>query len=280
MPRIDASQQRRTVATFICTHTGRLAIALGLMSMLLGPSAASPPDNRSLEAWQAEWRQVLQRHVDAKGRVDFSGLANDRTGLDDVVKFVAAVDPALAPALFPTAEARLAYYIDVYNALAMYGVLDAGVPERFGWFGRIRFFYLRKFVVGGRSISLYNLENDVIRPIGEPRVHFALNCMSVSCPRLPRTTFTADGLDRELDAAAREFVGEDRNVHVDRETRTVTLSAIFDFYTKDFLARAPSLVAYVNHYCAVAVPSDYKVQFTDYDWTINKQRGIVHSASD
>jgi hypothetical protein len=97
--------------------------------------------------------------------------------------------------------------------------------------------------MGGRSISLYSLENDVIRPMGDPRVHFALNCMSVSCPRLPRTAFTADGLDRELDAAAREFVGDDRNVHFDRETRTVTLSAIFDFYTKDFLAKAPSLIA-------------------------------------
>ncbi len=280
MVRIDASWQSRTIVRLICAHTGRLAVTLGLTFMLLGPSAASPLENRRVEAWQAEWIQVLQRHVDARGRVDFSGLANDRAGLDEVVKFVAAVDPASAPALFPTAEARLAYYIDAYNALAMYGVRDAGVPERFGWFGRIRFFYLRKFVVGGQSISLYSLENDVIRPIGDPRAHFALNCMSVSCPRLPRTAYTADGLDRELDSAAREFVGEDRNVHVDRETRTVVLSAIFDFYTKDFLAKAPSLIAYVNHYRAVAVPADYKVQFADYDWTINKRRDIGHSASD
>ena len=94
-------------------------------------------------------------------------------------------------------------------------------------------------------------------------MHFALNCMSVSCPRLPRTAYTADGLDRELDTAAREFVGEDRNVHVDRETRTVTLSAIFDFYTKDFLAKAPSLIAYVNHYRAVAVPAVRRLRLDD-----------------
>lgn len=246
--------------------------------MLLGSSAASPPDNRSIEAWQAEWTRVLERHVDAEGRVDFSGLARDRSGLEDVVKFVAAVDPVSAPALFPTAAARLAYYIDAYNALAMYGVLNAGVPERFGWLGRARFFYLRKFVIGGRSTSLYSLENDVVRPMRDPRVHFSLNCMSVSCPRLPRTAFTADGLDRELDAAAREFVGDDRNVHIDRETRTITLSAIFDFYTKDFLAKAPSLIAYVNHYGTVPVPADYRVSFADYDWTINTQSHREESA--
>ncbi|MGE3831686.1 MAG: DUF547 domain-containing protein [Parvibaculaceae bacterium] len=246
--------------------------------MLLGLSVASPPANRSLEAWQAEWTQVLQRHVDAKGRVDFSGLIGDHTGLEDVVKFVGEVDPASTPALFLTASDRLAYYIDAYNALAMDGVLDAGVPKRFGWLGRLRFFYLRKFVVGGRSISLYSLENDVIRPMGDPRVHFALNCMSVSCPRLPRTAFTTGGIDRELDAAAREFINEDRNVHVDREAHVVRLSAIFDFYTKDFLAKAPSLIAYVNHYRTIPIPSGYGVSFADYNWSINTQSRPEESA--
>ncbi|AGK57132.1 hypothetical protein HYPDE_27263 [Hyphomicrobium denitrificans 1NES1] len=264
-------RHRRTVAGLIGLHASRIAVALGLTSMLLGPSVASPQANRSPEAWQSEWTQVLQRHVDAKGRVDFAGLASDRTGLDDVMKFVATADPVSQQALFPTPSARMAYYIDAYNALAMYGVLDAGVPERFGWLGRFRFFYLRKFILGGRSISLYSLENDVIRPMGDPRVHFALNCMSVSCPRLPRTAFTTDGLDRELDTAAREFMNEDRNVHVDLETHVVRLSAIFDFYTKDFLAKAPSLIAYVNRYRTVPVPVDFKVSFADYDWTINAQ---------
>ena len=269
---------RRTVAGLTGSHASRIAIALGLTSMLLGPAVASPPATRSLEAWQAEWTQVLQRHVDAKGRVDFSGLVGDHTGLEDVVKFVGEVDLDSTPALFPTAADRLAFYIDAYNALAMDGVLDAGVPERFGWLGRLRFFYLRKFVVGGRPISLYSLENDVIRPMGDPRVHFALNCMSVSCPRLPRTAFTTDGLDRQLDTAAREFMNEDRNVHVDREAHMVRLSAIFDFYTKDFLAKAPSLIAYVNYYRNAPIPSNYRVSFADYDWTINAQSRREESA--
>jgi hypothetical protein len=248
-----------------------VGVAMTFLLTASVPSAARARDNQSLEAWQMTWTQVLKRHVDTTGKIDFAGLASDRTGLEDVVKFIAAVDPVSAPARFPTAASRLAYYIDAYNALAMYGVLDAGVPERFGWLGRIRFFYLRKFVIGGRSISLYSLEDDVIRPMGDPRVHFALNCMSVSCPRLPQAAFTTDGLDHELDAAAREFVSEDRNLHVDRTRREVTLSAIFQFYTKDFLAKAPSLIAYVDLYRADPVPPDYKVLFATYDWTINTQ---------
>ena len=253
---------------------GRFAMVLGLVSVLFMSSAVAEPglpSGHDIEAWQREWTAVLKRHVDAKGRIDFTGLMRDRAGLDDVVRFIAAVDPDSNPALFPTTASRLAYYVDAYNALAMYGVVDAGVPERFGRFGRIRFFYLRKFVMGGRPVSLYSLENDVIRPMGDPRVHFALNCMSVSCPKLPQTAYTAEGLGRELDAAARAFMSEDRNVHVDRNRREVTLSAIFGFYTKDFLAKAPSLITYVNRYRAEPVQMDYKVVFADYDWTINAQ---------
>jgi hypothetical protein len=78
--------------------------------------------------------------------------------------------------------------------------------------------------------------------------------MVVGCPRLPRAAFSADALDRELDAAAQLFIEEDRNVSVDPARHEVWLSAIFDFYTRDFLNRAPSLIAYVNRYRAEPIP--------------------------
>ncbi|MGD9837787.1 MAG: DUF547 domain-containing protein [Afipia sp.] len=230
-----------------------------------------PPRSLNLDQWDAVWTGVLARHVDAHGRVDFSGLVKDRADLDEVVKFIAAVDPESAPERFSRPKAGLAYYLNAYNSLAMSGVLDAGVPKRFGWFDRIRFFVLRKFTMGGRAISLYRLENNVIRPIGDPRVHFALNCMSVSCPRLPQSAFTANALDEQLAAAAREFVAEKRNVDVDDARKELRISAIFKFYTKDFLAKAPSLSAYINQYRLSPVPTDYKIVFDDYNWSINDQ---------
>ncbi|MBI1361869.1 MAG: DUF547 domain-containing protein [Alphaproteobacteria bacterium] len=235
------------------------------------PAKFGPPRSLDLDQWDAAWADVLAHHVDARGRVDFLGLASDRTGLDEVIKFIAAVDPASSPEQFPTPNARLAYYLNAYNALAMYGVLDAGVPKRFGWFGRIRFFVFRKFTMGGRTISLYGLENSVIRPLGDPRVHFALNCMSVSCPRLPQSAFTANALDEQLAAAAREFVAEKRNVDVDDGRKELRISGIFKFYTKDFLAKAPSLATYINQYRLSPVRTDYKIVFDDYDWSINDQ---------
>lgn len=255
-----------------------LALAIGILVVVIAevvmnqmPSRYGPPRVLDVDHWEAEWTDVLAHHVDARGRVDFSGLAKDRTELDDVVKFIAAIDPSSSPDRFRTPNARMAYYLNAYNALAMYGVLEAGVPKRFGWLGRIRFFMIRKFTMGGRAITLYGLENKVIRPLGDPRVHFALNCMSVSCPRLQQSSFTTNALDEQLTAAAREFVVEKRNVDVDNGRNELRISAIFKFYIKDFLAKAPSIAAYINQYRLPPVPTDYKIVFDDYDWSINGQ---------
>jgi len=235
-------------------------------------SDSSVPTDLTLNDWQGSWTRVLKRCVDDHGRIDLRGLRGEHTDLDAVVAFIAQVDPTSSPARFPSADARLAYFINAYNAMAMNGILAPNVPVRFTWFDRWQFFYLHKFTMGGRSMSLYSLENDIIRPLGDPRVHFALNCMSVSCPRLPQTAFTGEGLDSELEGAAREFVNDNRNVQVDRKDRKIRLSAIFQFYTKDFLQHSASLALYVNHYRAEPVPPGYNIVFMDYDWSTNDQR--------
>jgi len=218
---------------------------------------------------QDAWASVLRDRVDAQGRVAFAAIARDPGPLESYLAYIAATPPDS----IADRPARLAFLINSYNALAMAHVIASHIPERLSLLGRLLFFKLSHETVGGQRISLYDYENDVIRPMGEERAHFALNCMSVSCPRLPRTPFTAAALDGELDAAARLFFSEDRNLQVDDIHRVVRLSAIMDFYTRDFLKHAPSLIAYANRYRVPPIPSDYRVEFLDYDWTINRQPG-------
>jgi hypothetical protein len=216
----------------------------------------------------------VTRFVDEQGRTDFDALAADRSALDEFVAYVGRVSPATAPELFPRRADVLAYHLNAYNALAMKGVVDAGVTDGFaGFFRRQRFFRLRKVTVGGRSMSLSTYENDVIRPLGEPRVHFALNCMARSCPRLPQEAFSADDLEAQLEAAAREFLNDPRNVRVDADAREVWLSSILDFYTRDFApdGKRASLIGYVNRYRDEPVESTFAVKFIPYDWTLNRQ---------
>jgi len=215
----------------------------------------------------AAWARVLARFVDARGRIDFAGLKEDPADLETTVAWIAATSPENAPQRFRRREEIVAYYINTYNALAMYNVIRSGVEPA----ANARFFWINEFLVGGTSFNLYEFERDIIRPLGEPRVHFALNCMSRSCPRLPQVPFTPDKLDEQLEDAAREFFDNPLNVIVFPEDRRVRLSQIMDFYTEDFLKEAPSLLAYVNRYRGKPVPEDYAFEFIPYDWTLNAQ---------
>ncbi len=233
-------------------------------------AAQGPRQAKTLTESQEAWARVLAAHVDERGRIDFAGIAKAPADLDAYVAWIASVDPDNTPGSFPTPASRLAYYLNAYNALAMYNVIQSGIPETLGSL-KFRFFYRDRLVMGGRRISLYSLENAIVRPLGDPRIHFALNCMVRGCPRLPRVPFEAARLDEQLDEAARLFFLEERNVRRVPEEQTVFFNEILRFYTKDFLAKAKSLIAYANLYAASPIPESWKVRFTPYDWTVNRQ---------
>jgi hypothetical protein len=227
-------------------------------------SAAGPASG------EEAWARVLAAHVDDRGRIDFAGVAKAPADLDAYVTWVGSVSPQSSPGSFPTPEARLAYYLNAYNALAMYNAIRSGIPESLGDI-KFRFFYRDRLVMGGERISLYALENGIVRPLGDPRIHFALNCMVRGCPRLPREPFEASRLDEQLDDAAKLFFSENRNVELDPAKRVARFNEILRFYKKDFVAKSGSLIAYANLYRSPKIPADWKVEFIPYDWTLNRQ---------
>jgi hypothetical protein len=245
------------------------ALLPGCAITVRAPAASK---NAALDIATADrlWAEVLAEHVDSQGRVDFVAIAKNPSKLEQVVAFIEKTSPATHPALFPSRSAVLAYHLNAYNALAMYAVIQSNIPVALKGTEFIKFFLGNRVIVGGNEISLYSYENDLIRKLGEPRIHFALNCMSVGCPRLPQVPFKAETLDAQLDGEAKRFFAEERNAKVDAATKTVALSEILKFYTGDFLAVAPSLIAYANRYREVKIPEDYQVSFQQYDWTINR----------
>ncbi len=209
--------------------------------------------------------------------MDYLGLSRNREELDRYLDSIRGTSPRSHAELFPDRNHELAYWINAYNAQVVAGVLDRGPEDKSVWSGGLisgyRFFVRRKVVLGGESVSLKKLEDDWIRAgYGDPRIHAALNCASRSCPRLPREPFVGRRLDDQLDAAMREFVADPRNVRL-RDDGRVELSKIFDWFTSDFLAEAPDLVAYVNRYrpSEALLPEDAEVVFLEYDKGINAQ---------
>lgn len=258
-------------------HLGSTAV-LAAMFLTPPPAAAGEPFSHQ------DWTAVLEQFVDDRGLVDYDGLAADRASLDRYVQALESVSPTSHPERFPTREDRLAYYLNAYNARVFHGVLARGPEKVSVWSGLISglsFFVRMKIILGGESMSLKHLEDDLIRePFQDPRVHAALNCASISCPPLPRRAFDPQQLDAQLDAAMRGFVADPRNCSIDADRRTVHLSKIFDWFAGDFLgyerARGnarPTIIDYVNRYREpdAQIPAGVKVKYFDYDKGINRQ---------
>ncbi|GAN77760.1 DUF547 domain-containing protein [Acidisphaera rubrifaciens] len=250
----------------------RTGLALAMPAILRARQAGAAGTAMPYPAWLDAWAGVLQRRVDARVRVDFAGIAADPGPLEAVVASVAAQGPQNDPRAFPTRADVIAYHLNAYNATAMLGIVRRGIPDYLGLIARFAFFANTTVRIGGTDTTLKEYENDVIRPLGEERVHFCLNCMVRGCPRLPRVPFRAGVLEAQLSAAAREFCSSPYQVRPAPDRGRVYVSQIFEFYTSDFTpAKAPSLLAYVNRWRASTLPDDWRVGFFDYDWTVNRQ---------
>lgn len=246
----------------------------GCTSLVQIPEETNPASVTLIEA-ETGYARVLEQHVNKRGEVAFEALRDDRSslsGLPALERYVRAIGRTSLGG-FASADARLAHMINAYNALSMYNVIASGIPETHAGLAKVRFFVTRQFLIGGKPLSLYAFENDVIRKLDEPRVHFALNCSALSCPVLPRKVFTAAKLNEELDHETRAFFARPENLRVDDATRTIFFNEILSFYTEDFAPRhAPTLTEYAARYVSRNLPRDYALAFTPYDWTIANQR--------
>ncbi|MCP4867883.1 MAG: DUF547 domain-containing protein [Proteobacteria bacterium] len=137
------------------------------------------------------------------------------------------------------------------------------------------FFYGLRFTLDGRKTNLYDLENKVIRKLGDARIHAAINCASRSCPTLAGAPYQGSTLEQQLHAAARPFASSAPHVDVNEGARVVRLSLIYDWFAGDF----GDVLAWVeaNADPAVAEPlgraraEGWPIEYVPYDWSLNAQ---------
>lgn len=242
-----------------------LAFSLALIALFFVSPRADAAGGFSHAAFNA----VVAKYVDSKGLVNYKGILADPAGLDGYLVAVGADSPTSNPSMFPTKNDKLSYYINAYNAMAIKGVtVRPGIKTVDSV--KEDFFTLSTFTMGKGKVTLSTLENDIVRKqFSDPRAHFALNCQSGGCPRLPNEAFDSARLDAQLDAFTREFCTDPKKVYVD--AAGAHISQIFEWYATDFAA-AGGAVAFINKYGG-SIPSTAKVQFIPYDWTLSAQAG-------
>jgi len=173
-----------------------------------------------------------------------------------------------------TADEKKAFYINAYNAMAIAIALDRypirSIRDVDGAFQKIE----RR--VAGESLSLDGVENR-LRAMSDARIHFAIVCVSESCPPLAARAYTADGISAALDRQARAFVNDPKKNAIDRKAGRIALSKIFDWNRKEFERDAGTVTMYVSRYrndpetARWLASTAQAPEFLEYDWALNQR---------
>ncbi|CAK8672326.1 uncharacterized protein LOC143466002 isoform X2 [Clavelina lepadiformis] len=228
--------------------------------------------------------------------VDYTGLGQSPE-FEDYVQLSAQLQRVQAETL--SRGEKLAFFINIYNALVIHGNVKIGFPNT-TW-QRYKFFNDAKYIIGGHSYSLQDIENGVLRSnrkgVGmlskpfsksdprmktilhsnEPLVHFALVCGAKSCP--PIKTYSHDNVMNELEIAAAAFLESDDGCCVDIEKNMIGLSMIFKWYKEDFGETPYEVLKWVRNHMSLGDKKQhltklleekvYKLVYLTYDWGSN-----------
>lgn len=209
------------------------------------------------------WDALLKKHVDPDGWVDYKGFETDRASLQAYLDHLGSH----VPGDHWSKEEQLAYYINLYNAGTVLLILDnyplESIKDIWNPWGKNR------LTIGTSTYSLNDIEHRVLRKMDEPRIHFAINCASYSCPKLLTEAFTANRMEDQLQAATQGFINDPTRNEIRADA--VRLSRIFKWYKGDFTQSDRSLLDYINAFLPQSLPAGTDIEYLPYDWSLNER---------
>ena len=216
----------------------------------LVPGTSGPPAVEMKETYKAKpdgpkvdhsaFNELLQKHVDGDGWVDYDGFKSDSDALDQYIKSLGEV-----PLKELGRDQRLATLINAYNAFTIRLILDNQPIESIKKIPDEKRWDAKRWKLGDATFSLSQIEHEQIRPnFKEPRIHFAVVCAAVGCPPLRNEVYSADQLDNQLEEQT-QYVHDHKTWFQfadgeEDEAATVKLTKLYKWYDGDFKQAAES----------------------------------------
>lgn len=231
----------------------------------LGMAGTTPPSHQI-------WDQLVKAHVKPSGLVDYKGFIKDKAKLEQYLKLISENAPDRKTW---SKNQQLAYWINAYNAFTVKLIVDNYPTQSIRDLGpKLKIplikdvWHYKFFKIGGVESSLDEIEHSILRKeFDEPRIHFAINCASVSCPPLLNEAFMAEKLESQLQKVAVAFINDPTRNKINPEK--VQISSIFSWFQGDFTKKG-SLIDFLNQYSKVKIKSNAKVSHLDYNWNLNE----------
>lgn len=263
------SQTRRIAAVWLLATWTMLIV--GVLSGATAPVDHSP------------WDRMLKKTVTEDGWVDYQSIQSQWQ--DTLAGYLQTLATTEVQDL-SSQSAKKAFWINAYNAVTIQILVDEGLPDTVphAVFWGKNIFRQKEYRIAGKVRSLDNIEHDILRKrYPDPRVHAVLVCGASSCPRLRPEAYTADKLDRQMTEEAQRWVREGRNKNgrrknrLDQAERTYYVSAIFDWFEKDFYGGGQDgVLKFLKKYGSsenrqFLQSHDVNIEHIDYDWSLNSQ---------
>lgn len=217
----------------------------------------------------SKWTALLQQNVNDKGLVNYKGFIKDSTKLNNYLKTLTGNTPTDNW----SKNAQLAYWINVYNAFTVKLVIDNYPVESIKDIKRgipfISSVWDIKFIpINDDLIDLNEVEHGILRKkFNEPRIHFAINCASISCPTLLNEAYTTEKLEAQLTKMSKAFLADKtRNIITENKLQ---LSKIFSWFKGDFV-KEQSLIEFLNLYAPVNISNNAAIEHLPYNWHLNE----------
>lgn len=230
---------------------------------------ASLGKSNSTPISHAKWNRLVAKNVTAAGQVNYKGFIDDEILFDKYLKLLSENPPANNW----SEEEHLAYWINAYNAFTVKLIIDhypvKSIKDLGGAVTMVNSAWdIKFFKIGGVDFDLNTIEHEILRKnYKEPRIHFAINCASVSCPKLRNEAYTSEALDTQLEDQTKKFINNPiKNKISDTELQ---LSKIFDWFKSDFI-KEKTLFDFLQQYTSVVISNDHKIKFMEYDWNLNE----------
>jgi hypothetical protein len=209
----------------------------------------------------SKWNVLLQKNVSKNGIVDYKGFKKDSKQLQSYLALLASNVPTKSW----SKNAVLAYWINTYNAFTVKLILD-NYPVKS--IKDIKDPWSQKFFsLGDKKYSLEEVEHEILRKMDEPRIHFAINCASFSCPNLLNEAYTEASVEKQLTTVVKSFIN-------DKSKNTITankveISKIFDWFSGDFKNKG-TVIDFLNQYSSIKINSKAKLGYKEYNWALNE----------
>jgi hypothetical protein len=218
-----------------------------------------------------QWDKLLKKHVNASGMVNYKGFQKDKAEVDAYLKMLSDN----APQNSWSENEQKAYWINAYNAFTVALIIKhypvKSIKDIGGKIYKVNTPWDIKFItIGGKKYDLNNIEHGILRKkFDDPRIHFALVCASISCPKLQRDAYTGVQLNAQLDDAGKEFLNDRSKNRI--SANKAELSKYFSWYKGDFTKNG-SLAEFINKYSQTKMDGNTKVSSIDYNWNLNEQK--------